>query len=505
MGNVFKLNFFNLIMKKKFIFIIFFILFSFFEVFSQNIVLVENEDYKVEIEDKVDIILYGDLEKTYELIVTNKKDNNQVITLSPKTYVGWEHQVFPKSIIVPKNSQKSINLVYTFKEDFEQYILKEKSENYILLEVLEVEKGSFEFEVEVIGNIKETINLNLFIDKDYFKNLEFNPILKTSHISPEKDLVFELFGADINKRDDMKFSVLLNNIKLDDFYKSKDLGLSNYAYFFKIPNTIESNKEYELKIILYYEEDLAEPRTFKTNIFINEFKNIITKDVSNETFSFWENRKVLIENLGNVKDTHKEYVNASNIEKMFLTSNYEIKKDDNGYYFEVEINPNQKVYLDYKFEYTLLTTIIIIILILVALRFYYFLKVPLDLEVGIDDINKTQGEGVGSFKLKIKIENFKPKTFQKVYVVVKLPIYLKIFENGFLIQEPDKLLKGKNFYKLVWSLENVRKFDTRYIGFLVANELKVLADINIPPVEVQILENEKLVSYYLKIPKIKYE
>ena len=178
MGNVFKLNFFNPIMKKKFIFIIFFMLFSFFEVFSQNIVLVENEDYKIEIEDKVDIILYGDLEKTYELIVTNKKDNNQVITLSPKSYTGWEYKVFPKSIIVPKNSQKSINVVYTFKEDFEQYILKEKSENYILLEVLEVEKGSFEFEVEVIGNIKETINLNLFIDKDYFKNLEFNPILK---------------------------------------------------------------------------------------------------------------------------------------------------------------------------------------------------------------------------------------------------------------------------------------------------------------------------------------
>ena len=493
-------------MLKKLLLIVGFLLLSINVLFAKTIVLTEDDNFKVEIEDKQNLIVYGDVKNTYDFIITNKLSNNQVITLKPKEYDGWDYRVLPSSIIIPKNSKKKISITYEFKEDLEQYVLKDSNKDYILLEVLEIEEGVFNFEIDVVGKSTQSLNVKLIIDSDYFKNLNFEPKLKTPHISVNQDLVFELFGPDVSKREDLEFSIMLNNKKLENFYSSKDLGFSNYAYFYKIPNSFEANREYELKIILYYLESKANPRVYTTKVFINEYKNIEVLDITNETFSIWENRKVSIKNNGNTKDTYREYINITGVERIFLSSDYDIQKDDNGfYYFEVFLNPNETKYLEYKIEYTLLATIILILIGIALVRFYFYLKIPLDLEIEISDVKKTQNEGIDSAKIRIKLENFKDNSYDKIHLIVKLPIFLKIFDNSFLIQEPNKLLKGKNFYKLVWELDNVRKFDTRYIGFLISNELRVIADIQIPPIEVQLVQNEKLQSYFLKVPKIKNE
>ena len=492
-------------MLKKLLLIVGF-LFSINILFAKTIFLTEDENFKVEIVESQNTIVYGQVKNTYNLIITNKLSNNQIISLKPIKYEGWEYRLSTSSLSIPKNSKKNVSITYILREDLEKYVLKDSKEDYILLEVLQIEEEVFEFGVDLIGESNQTAYLKLILDPDYFINLAFEPNLKTPYISVNQDLVFELFGPDVSKRDDLKFSIMLDNKKLEDFYNSKNLGFSNYAYFYKVPNSFESNREYELKIILYYLESKANPRVYTTKVFVNEYKNIEVLDITNETFSIWENRKVSLKNNGNTKDIYREYVNISSVERIFLSSDYDIQKDDNGfYYYEVFLNPNETKYLEYKIEYTLLATIILILIGIALVRFYFYLKIPLDLEIEISDVKKTQNEGIDSAKIRIKIENFKDTSYNKIYLIVKLPIYLKIFDNSFLIQEPTSLLKGKNFYKLVWELDNVRKFDTRYIGFLISNELRVIADIQIPPIEAQLVQNEKLQSYFLKVPKIKNE
>jgi hypothetical protein len=490
-------------MNKKFI-LIFYYLFFQFQIFSiENYdILVENEDYKLEVLKNSNIILYGELDKIYSFKIENKLNQDLNFGITNNFNENWNIRIPPITKLKPLEI-KILNISLKFKGPIENYVLKEEKENYILLEVLEITKGDFDFDFFVNSKNPTNFKLDLKVDKDYLKSLTFNPILEKNSFNIGEKFSIELIGPDISKREDMELNAYLKNEKLEKNFKVEDLGFSTYKYHFKLPKDL-SLKTYDLKFILDYNLSDVKNREFTTQIFINPSSILEVVDISNKSFSFWTFKKLKIENKGNLEETYFKRINLGFFESLAFSSNIKLLKDETSSYFEIKVGIGKSIILEYKYDYSIFLTIIFLTIFLIGLRIYIYLRIPIDCEIQITEI-KRSSQLIETAKIKIRLENNKQKDFKNSMLILKIPIYIKLFEDSFLTSKPDKILKGRNFYKLVWNFDHFKSFETRYIGFMISNEAKIIGNIELPKLEINLTnENEIQKSYYLKFDKLEY-
>ena len=121
---------------------------------------------------------------------------------------------------------------------------------------------------------------------------------------------------------------------------------------------------------------------------------------------------------------------------------------------------------------------------------------PLDVETELYEIKKDVHEGVKSMKIKIGFENIKESEIDVLKIIFRMPSYLQVKDESFLLTEPNHVLKGSSQFKLEWDFKRFERNDSRIIGFELVNKKGILGDIRLPDLEVEVKVNGKVKRYY---------
>lgn len=476
-----------------------FTLFCFLEI-AFSTVYSNNADYTMEI-DSIKKVTYNSEDSiTFSIKITSNIKNPQKIQISNTDVVGWEikgsEEIFilegfkSKTILLNIKSNNELN----YKTDVESSstIKISKKDNYI---------GTFEFPVEIKGE-NENISLKLEIESKRSDNKKnFIVEFPTSAISSSRPFNFAIKSENIDEEIcDIRLEIDKNIAN----YNEKFTNRNNYKIFeYNIPSTIKPGI-YPIRIVLRLKEmdsGMVLEWNYEKFIEIDKYEKI-DYNVFLEKTIFQKTTTIELENKGNVISNFTYPINKT-FGDFLLTSDNEYFRQDNKIFFHKSLNPAEKTTITYSYNYF---AIYILIIALISILVYIYIKKnsnPLYIQTKIYNISKVKHEGVKSLKIKIDFENFKAEKLDEIKVIFRMPRYLNIEEDSFLLTKPNHVLKGEAQYKLVWNFKKMELNETRILGFMLINSKGVLGDIKIPDLEIEIKHNGKIKRFFKGFPIIR--
>jgi hypothetical protein len=466
----------------------------------------------VSIKNQDETVFNDNIDSTYTIYIKNRLNKDQNIYINVPKISGFDVKVNPgTNISLKPYEEKKVTLEFTANSNFD-YSPNIISPDTIVISQKENYEGNFEFPVtiqsEIDNNESVMIKFGLNIVKKEKEPLNFKVRIASNFVSPKEPLKFSILSENLyNKSIKANVYVLLNNEKVLDeniiFSPKNNYDIEQI----NIPLKYNPGK-YDAKVVV----------RVKTNTsMINEWfdeKEITIKPYHNLIVSYSEDKNIFVDkfkynfnNLGNVKENYILNINKSFFKDLFLNINKnnisKIEKTNNNTKIYLTINKGQKISINYEYNYIPLYIILFVIFVIIIYIAYRNNSNPLDVETKIYDIVKVIHEGVKSLKIRIGFENIKEEKIDQIKIIFRMPAYLAIKENSFLLAEPNHVLKGKNQYKLVWIFKNFEKGDSRILGFTLVNSKGILGDIRIPDLEIEIKINGKIRKYYKSFPIVR--
>lgn len=456
--------------------------------------------------DNLDKSVYNDnIKISYKFSVENLKSENQefIINLEPKS--GWTLD-YKQNFILKANEKKEVVLNFIANSAFD-YSSDVVSSDVIKISQRDDYTGYFQFPVEIIGNDNNKITLNFGVNilKKEVLPVEYISTISTEKLSPVSSLKYTIRADNLKEEQTVNVIVEIDNKQLSNF--NEVFKKDNYYKIFsqEIPSNIKP-ENYKVKIIVKYSDSQGKSTIWEKsgNVEVVKYENLAVvedfeKSLVKDTF------KIDIVNNGNVKSTYEKKIEIGVLKYFFFGTN---KKDyiqyvDDGVLFNIELEMGEEVKVEYYFNYLPIYIITIVLIILVIYIYYKKNSNPLDIETKLYEIQKVSHEGVKSLKVRIGFENIKENEIEDVKIIFRMPSYLNVKENSFLLSEPKKVLKGSSQYKMTWEFKRFEKNDSRILGFALINPRGVLGDIKLPDLEFELKIRGKIRKYYQSFPIIK--
>ncbi len=171
--------------------------------------------------------------------------------------------------------------------------------------------------------------------------------------------------------------------------------------------------------------------------------------------------------------------------------------------FEVPLEKGGRTEIVYYYNFIPLYVLLFVFAVLFMYIYVRKTSNPLDVEANIYEVKKVKHEGVKSMKVRIGFENIKSEEIENLKMIFRMPNYLSVKDDSFLLTPPKQVLKGSTHYKLVWEFKRFEKDDSRILGFMLVNKKGILGDVRLEDLEFEAKINGRVRKYYSSFPIIK--
>ncbi len=489
---------------KSFIITFFVILFGICSAFA--ITLNENGDFSVVIETQESIVFNDDINGEFALEVNNNLDSSQNFEVVIFDQKGWDTEVNYKTFNLGINKKKLITFSYSANSEFD-YSTDVISPEEIIISQDNEYNGEFDLPIKVVGKNEEVlVKFRVKIEKPNSVPIIFNPRFAVSDVSPASPLDYTIEVKNMGEEISVNVRVELGEHEIANFDDTFSKSLNYKVYQAEISPKIDP-KEYEARVIIRHTENNTNTaQEWFANSLINVVEIRQINEVVEPKSNFLEDEVMItVTNNGNVFDTYVRDVKLGFFERFLFSSsgsdNYE--KTDKGIKFNIPLEKGETKSITYSVNY--LTLYLLVLIVLCVATYWYIRKSsnPLDVETDIYEVEKVEHEGVKSMKVKIGFENIKESEIDLLKIIFRMPGYLQIRDNSFLLTEPNHVMKGRNQFKLVWNFKRFEKNDSRIIGFALVNKKGILGDIKIPDLEIEAKIHGKIRRYFHSFEVIK--
>lgn len=461
----------------------------------------QNGDYSVEISTLKQTVYNDDINADYAIKIKNNKVLMQKISVEIGSKSGWDITLSNNNFYLNPGEKKTIYLNMQANSNFD-YGASVVSPDLLKISQNSNYEGSFDFPITISGT-QEDISLNFRVDiqKEEKLNEIYSTQFSKDSVSPQKPLGYTITGQNIEEIQEVEINLEFagyNFEKKDIFSKE-----NNYKVYQQvIPSAIDPGV-YDAKITLRLaKEGVVWEWTDSQKVRVEPYSKLTASENSKKSF-FIDTTEIGISNSGNIDEIYEKNVKMNFIKSMLFSTNSNYIETDNGIMFSENIAKGENLLITYRFNYIPLYLLIFIVAIIVGYFYMRHSSNPLDVETDIYEVRKVEHEGIKSMKIRIGFENIKEETIDHLSVIFRMPKYLNIKENSFLLTEPNKVFKGKDQYKLTWEFKNFEANDSRIIGFALMNSKGVLGDIKLPGLEIKATINGKTRSYYKSFSSIK--
>lgn len=487
----------------KFFSILIVLLFSIFSV--NGIVFNQNGDFTIElISPQETKISNQDITTSYSFKIKNNLNQNQIINISPQNLFGFDILQNPGMLNLEPNQELDITLIYRANSEFD-YQTDIQSSDVIKISLQGSYQGKFDFPI-LIQSQEDSVSFTLRTEILPVEEIEdlFLVRIASNQLSPIQPLRYTISAEQIELERELEISVFLNDVEVDSFVKAFS-PQSRYEIFeFEISPQLDP-AEYNFKVsakLKREDSSYIEWVDIQNLNIVNynpEFQ--IKEDVSIGLFS----NKISLEitNNGNTKDTFTREVEVSTLKQFFFSANVDYIIEDSTAKLELNIDKGETKTLEYKFNYVSFVIILLTLIVIVIYLVLRKLSNPLAIETKLYDIKKSKHEGVKSLKVQVGFENIKAEEIEDLKVIFRMPTYLTVKDNSFLLTAPKQVLKGATQYKMVWEFKRFEKEDARILGFTMVNSKGILGDVRLEDLEMEVKINGKVKKYYKSFPIIK--
>ncbi len=418
--------------------------------------------------------IYEDEIATYQLIIKNNADFEEIFVSPYATDIDWSVKTEPLLYKLAPQSTKTINVTLNPNQG--------------------VSPGSYGVIIVVKSAVTE--ELKKYMVEAYIKPLKpvqqtFRPSVALNVDVPNEVDPKEPFIAKIYLRN--RNALIINDAQL--IFKSE---LINYEYNFTLNSLEERSEE-----IIFNFDPLQAPITdsltveligvnesinsIKTPFRIVPYSNLIINEEF-KSFFFKTTNYVKIKNDGNIvnKETYK-------VPKSFLASIFTYSPSDSRYeiingkrylVFDLNIGPDKEASLQYTTNYRIIIYITLLVLILIGV--YYYLRSPITTskEAFTDEIGK---DGVSEIKIRLLIKNRSSKPIENVKILEMIPSLVDLVKESYVgTLEPNKIIKNEKKGTLIrWDINYLDPFEERIITYKVKSKLNIIGGITLPATKVK--------------------
>lgn len=463
----------------------------------------EQGDFLVSIDKLKKETFNDDISAQYTITVKNNLNTRQRFDLISDKQTGWDLQVSSNSFSLGPGEEIELVLKYEANSNF-NYGTNVISPDTIIIAQKDNYIGSSSFPISLKGDSQEVkLNLQLEIKKREKANEVFFAEFSTRSVSPEIPISFAVRGENLEGENTVK--IVLDFAGQNYEYVEIFSQVNNYhIYERKVISTI-SPGTYDAEVLIRLEKQdsdvVWEWRAVKQIDVIEYIK--VDERISEKRSLFVDKNRIDIMNLGNTDQVYQKKIESSFLKNFLLSSNVEYEIYGNDIFFSEDLNKGEFKTIEFNYNYLPVYLIVIVLIILISYIYIRKSSNPIEIETSLYEVKRVQHEGVKSLKVKIGFENIKEIEIDNLALIFRMPKYLNIKDNSFLLTPPNQVLKGKEQYKLIWEFKRFEKDETRVIGFTLVNARGILGDIKIPDIEIEVKAKGKVRKYYHSMPVIK--
>lgn len=460
-------------------------------------------EFSVYVEDTTALVYNNDIETTFSFAVTNN-DGIQNFKIQADTQEGWDISITDTEFALAEDDTKTIQMTLKANSEFD-YTPTVVSPDIVVISQQDEYIGFSEFPVVVLGeNENISVQFSVNIEKPEDLEVSFDPKIANEMLSPVSPLQFTIQADDIEEQRAVSVVVSLEGQTLETLEEQFSPTDTYKIFTTSISPELEPGTYNTQVTVRMTESDgrSAQEWLETARLEVVAYENLVVQETGASNL-FKESSVVAITNEGNVPSEYKRQFAVNPFNKLFLSANYPYAYEEGAAKFTIPLERGEQVELKYTFNYLPLYLLLLVIVILVIYIYMRKSSNPLDVETKIYDVKKVAHEGVKSMKMRIGFENIKADEIDTLKLIFRMPTYLQVKDDSFLLSPPKHALKGHDQYKLVWEFKRFGKQDSRILGFTLVNKRGVLGDIKLPPLELEVKIGGKVRKYYTNFSTIK--
>lgn len=460
-------------------------------------------DFTISFDLQKEVVVNTNMETTFSVLVENNLDISQDITFNFGEVSGWDNIMEDSEFRLAPQESKEIEFTLRANSNFD-YSQNVVSSDTIKIGRKDDYRGFFQFPV-LIESSQDEVSLVFQVEviPEDDLNTVFVPRISSQEVSPVSPLGFTVEAEDISSEHNVSIFAEMGEYEFDEIQASFS-GDSTYKIFsIPINSSIEPGT-YTTQITVREENlgDSAQEWYTSKTVEVVEYSDVEVVE-SSKTSIFYDIVVLELTNNGNVEDVFSKEINYSFLEGLFFTSNVETQDTSEGSLIEVTLNKGESKTIEQGYNYISLYVLLFVLFVLAGYVYYRKTSNPFDVETKVYEVKRDKHEGLKSLKIRIGFENIKAERIDTLKVIFRMPAYLKIQEESFLLTPPNQVLKGKSQYRLEWNFKNFEKNDSRILGFAMVNSKGILGDIHFKDLEFEVKIDGKVKKFYSSLPVVK--
>lgn len=459
--------------------------------------------YTVSFDSQKAVVVNNNIETEFLVTLENNLDIEQKIEFDFQEKSGWDIIMDSQEFVLQPGQTETVAFTLRANSNFDYYetvvssdtIKIGKNENY---------RGYFEFPVDITSSsddVSLVFQVEVVAENDLKRN--YIPRFSSKKLSPISPFSFTVEALNISSEHDVTITPVLGDISFDKI-ETTFSGEDNYKIF-RVPiNSSITPGSYIAEVVVREETNSGSAQEwFSTQeVKVVPYSHIKVEKSIREGVLV-DTTQLILYNEGNVEDTFEQEINNSFFSGLFFTSTASIDETDSGVIVSTSLERGEKKAISYSYNYVGLYIIVLVIIFIASYIYIRKTSNPFDVETKIYEVKRDPHEGVKSLKIRLGFENIKLEEIETLKVIFRMPAYLRIREDSFLLTPPNHVLKGKTQYKLEWNFKRFEKNDSRILGFSMINSKGILGDIRFPDLEFEIKVHGKTRKYYTSLPTVK--
>lgn len=446
----------------------------------------------------------------FGFLVKNNEDFNQEINLEFEEVLGWNVITEDLSFILQPNEEREIFVEFKANSEFE-YSQRFSGQDRIIIKLNDGYSGVVYFPITVMSGDEEVdfvFEGNILSRDD--TPVYFIPKISSSRVTPEVPIGFSVESKDLIQSEIILVELFLNDEKLYSSNNNFELNHQYQVYQQEVSSFYDPGR-YLVELVVRHEDsqsNSAREWNARQEIVIDEYKNLqVDSEFSKNMIK--DEAKLIIKNLGNVDDTFNHSIEHNFFMSLFFGAEYadgtdiSYEETQGVVMLEVDLEKGESFEIYYYYNFIPLYVILFVVAILIMYIYLRKTSNPLSVETRVYEVKKDSHEGVKSLKLRIGFENIRSEEIDSLKMIFRMPNYLSVKDDSFLLTPPKQVLKGKSHYKLIWDFKRFEKEDSRILGFQLVNSKGILGDVRLEDLEFEVKINGKVTRYYTSFPVIR--
>jgi len=420
----------------------------------------------IPIDDEISI--FG--EATFNISITNLKDNVDTITAYSPNIDSWSIKLNPDSMLLGSDDTETMFLRAKPKE------IVEPGREYGVQINIRAKNSDELHKVHAFVNVMSQNQVN----REYLPVISID-VPEIGQIDPTSQTTFTLDLENKNVRDIKNLEIHLNS----DVYDEKaitELGpLQKKSVQFTL-NAPSSTAPQDDNLVITLRLDNL---TVLSRSVDYEIIGVELHDFESERSSAFmiKTHNVVIKNEGNLQ-TEGTYKVPTNILNYFFIrgdADSRIKVIDGKLYkqFHVDLEPGETYSFEVIVSYRPILYLIIALIIIVS--FYYLFRSPLIIRKSISSI-KTKEGSLSELKVLLHIKNRSRRVYEDIIVLDRVPKITEIgkeFEIGTI--KPTKIMNHEKKGTIAkWELSSLDSYEERVIAYKLYSNLNILGGLTLP-------------------------